>query len=224
MRKKDQRARREQLARAARDVLIDRGAVGARVKDVAERAGLSPSSVLYYYPEIEELLLEVSRDATERYAERRAAAVRLLADPARQMRLAIHLGVPDGPDDEESRLLYQIDAFTGSSRVFGLLTSSFFDRQVALYEAVLGAGSAAGAFSLAASENTIARGIVALEDGLGLQVVVGHPRIDNPEAERILLRHAGAMIGVDLEAVPLAQSAASSSAPPSAARMGVAST
>jgi AcrR family transcriptional regulator len=207
MRPKDQRARRAQLAQAARDVLIDRGAVGARVKDVADRAGLSPSSVLYYYPEIEDLLLEVSRAATERYAEHRAAAVKRIDDPESQLRLAIHLGVPDGPDDEESRLLYEIDAFTGSSRVFALLTSSFFDRQAALFESVLEAGAAAGRFALTAPAKTIARGIVALEDGLGLQVVVGHPGIDNAEAERILLRHASSVIGINLETVPLPEQA-----------------
>jgi len=68
MRRKDQTVRREQLARAGRQVLLERGAVGIRVKDIADRAGIAPSSVLYYYPRIEELLLEVSRDAIDRYA------------------------------------------------------------------------------------------------------------------------------------------------------------
>ena len=75
MRPKDQAGRRAQLAKAARRVLLERGAVGVRVKDIADRAGLSPSSVLYYYPDIAELLLEVSRGAMQRYAENRASAV-----------------------------------------------------------------------------------------------------------------------------------------------------
>ena len=62
MRRKDQGRRRAQLAAAARAVLLERGAVGLRVKDVAARAGLSPSSVLYYYPDIDDLLLEVMRE------------------------------------------------------------------------------------------------------------------------------------------------------------------
>ena len=66
-------------------------------------------------------------------AERRAGAVRALDSPVDQLRLAIRLGVPTGPDDEESRLLYELDAFTGSSRTFGILTSSYFDRQTMLY-------------------------------------------------------------------------------------------
>ena len=208
MRRKDQALRREQLANAGRQVLLERGAVGLRVKDIADRAGLAPSSVLYYYPRIEELLMEVSRDAIDRYAERRSREVRRRDDPVQQLRLAIHLGVPTGPDDDESRLLYELDALTGTSPAFAMMSTSFFDRQALLYEYVLGSGAALGAFELAQPADTIARGLVALEDGLGLQVVIQHPGIDSAEAERILLRYASMATGVDLEAVALAGGAA----------------
>jgi AcrR family transcriptional regulator len=198
MRRKDQGRRRAQLARAAREVLLERGAVGLRVKDLAERVGLAPSSVLYYYPNLDDLLLEVTREAMGRYAERRAEAVRGAGDPAAQLRLAISLGVPTGPDDEESRLLYELDALTGVSPLFATLSANFFDRQVMLYEAVLERGRDAGAFDLRADPTTIARGLVALEDGLGLQVVLGHPGVDAAAAGAILLEWAGAAAGVDL--------------------------
>jgi len=179
-------------------VLLERGAVGLRVKDVAERAGITPSSVLYYYPRLDELVMDVSREAMERYAERRSTQVRALADPVEQLRLAIELGVPTGPDDEDSRLLYEIDAFVGSSPAFRVLSSAFFDRQVALYEHVLATGAASGAFELAAPADSLARGLVGMEDGLGLQVVIAHPGLDSDEAKRILLRHASAVTGAGL--------------------------
>jgi AcrR family transcriptional regulator len=199
MRPRNQAHRRRQLANAGRRVLLERGAVGLRVKDIAERAGITPSSVLYYYPRLDELMMEVSREAMERYAERRSRKVRALDDPLRQLRLAIHLGVPTGPDDEESRLLYELDAFVGSSTAFRVLSSSFFDRQVFLYQHVLESGAARGAFELVAPADSLARGLVAMEDGLGLQVVVGHPGLDSAEAERILVRHASAVTGARLE-------------------------
>ena len=201
MRRKDQAARRQQLADAARQVLLERGAVGVRVKDVAERAGLAPSSVLYYYPSLDELLIEVSRGAIDRFAERRSAAEHRVDGHARQLRLAIHLGVPSGPDDTESRLLYELDAFTGSSPAFGILTASYFDRQALLYESVLEAGARSGEFALATTGLTIARGLVALEDGLGLQVVIGHPAIDSAAAEGVLLRYAEMATGARLSDV-----------------------
>lgn len=212
MRPKRQGKRRDQLAAAARRVLLERGAVGLRVKDVAEYANLAPSSVLYYYPDIAELLLEVSRGAMQRYTEGRARALRTVAGAPAKLRLAIRLGVPTGPDDEESRLLYELDALTGTSPAFDLLSSSFFDRQVHLYATVLDAGAARGELRLAGAAETLARGFVAMEDGLGLQVVIGHPGIDPAEAERVLLAYGTSVTGVDLATVPLAEPAAAAPA------------
>jgi len=203
MRPRRQDERRRQLVEAARRVLLERGAVGLRVKDVAERAGLAPSTVLYYYPEIEDLLLELGSAAMSRYAEGRAEAVRAVEGPAARLRLAIHLGVPSGPDDDQSRVLYEIDALTGTSQAFDVLSASFFDRQVALYEGILEAGGSAGEFELSAPAPRLARGLVALEDGLGLQVVIGHPSIGGEQAERILLDYAEAATGADLGTIGL---------------------
>lgn len=203
MRPKRQGERRAQLARAAREVLLNEGAVGVRVKDIAERAGMAPSSVLYYYPDIAELLLEVSRGAMDRYTDGRARAVRELDGPVAQLREAIRLGVPTGPDDDESRLLYELDALTGTSSAFDVLSTAFFDRQVELYASILRAGRDSGELRLSGEPEPAARGIVAMEDGLGLQVVIGHPGVGAAEAERILLAHVSALAGVDLSAVPV---------------------
>jgi len=200
MRRKDQARRRAQLAAATRELLLEHGALGLRVKDIAARSGISSSAVLYYYPDLDDLLLEVTRDAMSRYGERRADAIRGIADPAAQLRIAIGLGVPTGPDDDDSRLLYELDAMTGSSRLFATLSAAFFDRQVMLYERVLERGADAGAFVLTADAVTIARGLVALEDGLGLQVVLGHPEVDAAAAVAILLAWASAATGVKLAA------------------------
>lgn len=201
MRPKNQGARREQLKTAARGVLLRRGAVALRVKDIAEEAGMAPSSVLYYYPDIGDLLLDVARGAMERYAEERAATVREVDGATARLRLAIELGVPIGPEDEDSRLLYEIDALTGISPAFRVLSAAFFDRQVHLYESLIEAGVATGELEPAASPTAIARGLVAMEDGLGLQVVLGHGGIDQETARRILLEYAGALVGTELEAV-----------------------
>jgi len=201
MRRKDQARRRAQLVDAARGLLLEHGALGLRVKDIASRAGISSSAVLYYYPDLDDLLLEVTREAMSRYAERRAEAIRGIADPARQLRVAIALGVPTGPEDEDSRLLYELDAMTGASKLFATLSAAFFDRQAMLYERVLERGVESGAFELSSEVVTVARGLVALEDGLGLQVVLGHPAIDAEAGESVLVAWASAATGVDLEAL-----------------------
>ena len=103
--------------------------------------------------------------------------------------------MPTGPDDDESRLLYELDAFIGSSPAFRVLSSAFFDRQVALYEHVLERRRGQRRFELAAPADSLARGHRRDGGRLGLQVVIGHPGLDSAEAERILLEHASAVTG-----------------------------
>jgi hypothetical protein len=57
---------------------------------------------------------------------------------------------------------------------------------------------AAADFELSAPAPRLARGLVAMEDGLGLQVVIGHPSIGSADAERILLDYASAATSADL--------------------------
>jgi hypothetical protein len=83
------------------------------------------------------------------------------------------------------------------------MSTSFFDRQAMLYQYVLETGASRGTFALTQRADATARALVALEDGLGLQVVLGHPGIDRTEAERILLGYAQLATGVDLAAVEL---------------------
>ena len=50
--------------------------------------------------------------------------------------------------------------------------------------------------------------MVAIEDGLGLQVVIGHPAIASGDAERILLDYAAAVTGADLASADLPEAEA----------------
>ena len=61
-------------------------------------------------------------------------------------------------------------------------------------------GADSGAFALESDPTTVARGLVALEDGLGLQVVLGHPEVDAAAGEAVLVAWASAATGVDLAA------------------------
>ncbi|HEX3262036.1 MAG TPA: hypothetical protein VHR37_00125, partial [Solirubrobacterales bacterium] len=72
----------------------------------------------------------------------------------------------------------------------------------------LDAGARTGDFELTADALTIARGLVGMEDGLGLQVVIAHPAIDRSVAEEILVRYAETAIGAALPESPSAAAAA----------------
>src|SRR5215831_11283951 len=50
--------RREQMLRAALEVIADRGYADTRIADVAERIGISPALVIYYFKTKDQLLTE----------------------------------------------------------------------------------------------------------------------------------------------------------------------
>ena len=96
-RTKNQSARRRQLTEAAGRAIIARGAAAVRCSSThrpprpsaAEEAGVTPGAVLYYYPDVDQLLVEVHRTAGERFCDSRIAALDQIADPRRRMLASI---------------------------------------------------------------------------------------------------------------------------------------
>ena len=174
-RRKDQGARRLQLRGAAQRAIVTRGADAVRVKDIALEAGLSSQSVLYYYPDIDDLIEEAIRHSIERFSERRAALADSIHDPREQLVATIRAGFPTGPEDDDLRVLYESSAYFGKNPVMGALIRALTASQVELYRRILEVGHAVGAFELADESRAIARNLVALEDAYGLYIISGAP-------------------------------------------------
>ena len=195
-RRKDQAARRGQLQQAARRAIAARGVDGLRVKDVAAEAGLSPQSVLYYYPDFDALVEEALQHTLERFAERRSDAVD--PDPRRALVATIAAGLPSGPDDEDLRVLYSAAGYFRDNPALGALIRSLTARQVEMYRRLLELGEARGQFRLADSSEAIARNLVALEDAYGLYIIGGAPIAE--DALRFILSFAAMATGCRLTA------------------------
>src|ERR1700712_3607854 len=91
---RDQAARRAQLVQAASRAVLERGSTNARLRDVADQAGLTSASVLYYYPDMDELLAAVFEQGTQTYIHRRRAAVEAADDSWDRLAACIRSGVP----------------------------------------------------------------------------------------------------------------------------------
>jgi AcrR family transcriptional regulator len=194
-----QKERRSDLVAAARDAILERGLVDLRLRDVAERAGMSASAVFYYYPGLSELLEEVAREAIDRFCVHRAQVVASIADPRLRLVAMIGSGLPDGRDDELCRLLYELGTISRRDPVHAARHIALFERQVAIYIGILEAGAATGLFRLAANADSIARNLVVLEDGYGLHAVNAVPTVSRPVAERQIRAYAALAVGCDLE-------------------------
>ena len=88
------------------------------------------------------------------------------------------------------RLLCALGGEAARNTVYAVLLTSLFDRQVAMYQAILESGEAQGVFTLAADAITIARNLVALEDAYGYRIMAGHPTLDHDATAELILSYA----------------------------------
>jgi AcrR family transcriptional regulator len=198
-----QKERKAELVAAAREAIIQRGVIGLRLKDVAERVGMTASSVFYYYPAIGDLLRDVLRDAVERFCIDRSAAVAHIADPAVRLAAMIRTGLPVGPDDALCRLLYELGSVARRDAVQAARYIALYERQVGIYVAILEAGAAQGVFKLKESAMAIARNFVVLEDGYGLHVTMAVPTFSTEAAEALIRSYASIATGCNISSIDL---------------------
>lgn len=187
-RRKDQAARRSELKQAARRAIASRGIDGVRVKDVAAEAGLSSPAVLYYYPNLDDLIEEAINHTLERFAERRRDVTDAIDDPRAALVSTIRAGLPTGPDDQDLRVLYEAAGYFRDNPTLGALIRSMTARQVDVYRHILELGQVRGVFELTDTSYAIARNLVALEDAYGLYIISGAPMED--EAFGLILSYA----------------------------------
>ncbi|GAA4827733.1 TetR/AcrR family transcriptional regulator [Saccharopolyspora rosea] len=195
-RPKRQDARRASIIAAAGRAIRTRGLAGLRIRDIAEEAGLSAGSVLYYYPETADLLIEVHRTTVNDFYQSRLDRTSSAADPQQRLVATVRSGLPSGPDDHTCRTLYEMHALADGSASHAALMSSLFDREVMLYRSVLDVGAGLGVFDLSRPVDEIARNAVVLEDGYGLHVMSRTSSVTAETARQHILGYLAAVTGV----------------------------
>lgn len=190
-RPKRQEVRRGELVAAAQRAILKNGPDGVRLHRVAEEAGMTSGAVLYYYPHIDDLVLEANRVGMERFYDERMRMIDGLPDdPVVRLTALISSGLPLDSTDPGVRLLCELGGSAGRNTTLAALLTTLYDRQVTLYQAVLEQGSARGLFTLRDSTPHIARNLVALEDAYGYRIVARHPSIDHATAQDLILGYA----------------------------------
>lgn len=182
-------ARRADLLAAAQRAMAAHG-TQVRLNQVAAQAGLTPSAVLYHFPDLQDLLIEANRAGMERFYDERLRALEGIADPAERLTITIFSGLPTGREDEGVRLLCALGGEAARNPVYAILLTSLYDRQVTMYQQILQAGHADGTFTLMGDALTIARNLVALEDAYGYRIMAGHPVLDPQASARLILDYA----------------------------------
>lgn len=194
-----QKQRRAEVIDAALEAAARHGLRNLSLTDVANQAGVTRGALLYYYADLDAILVEAHAAGMERVGAERAALVEREAGPAAKLRVAIERGLPNGPDDALMRLLYEFDVLAGKSPLHDELVQKLYTEQLALYRAILAEGVATGDFELTGPLDDIAMNLVALEDAYGLHIVAGGS-ITVSDAQRAIVlyaRQAGAAVDRD---------------------------
>lgn len=193
-RPRQQDARREHLVGAARAAIVQRGLGATRVRDVADRAGVAAGTVTYYFRELDELFALVFAEAVDRFCTVRENDADSYGDPCQQLAAVLRSGLPTGPDDELCCLLYEFSPQARHRAGDAQLRKQLYERQVALYQRILVAGSKTGVFVLQNPAAQIASNLVALEDAYGYHVIA-QTSMDRVAAETHLFGYAALATG-----------------------------
>jgi DNA-binding transcriptional regulator YbjK len=173
-----QNERRRQLVAATARAIADRGLAGLRLKHIADEAGLSIGSVLYYYPDLDALIAEVHADVLDVYYWDRVRATRSVVGAPQRLLVAIDRGVPASRTDVTVRTIYELHAAAARNPLHAQLMTRLWEREVSLYEEILNEGVGAGDFELRGTARAIAETIVALEDAFDLHLTSDNQAID----------------------------------------------
>ncbi|WP_088318340.1 TetR/AcrR family transcriptional regulator [Kineosporia sp. R_H_3] len=192
-RPRNQSSRREALIEATYAAGREHGLRRLSLTDVAQQAGLTRGAVLYYYEDLDALLVEAHAAGLQRFCADRDAAVATQDDPRRQLDIAFTVGLPSGPDDALMRLLLELDVLAGTSSLHEELVQQLDRHQQATYRAILAAGVEQGVFRPTLSLDDLTLALVAMEDGFTLQIVAD--RIITHDAALQVMRSTAAGLG-----------------------------
>jgi AcrR family transcriptional regulator len=174
--------RRPAMLTAAAEVIRERGLENARVSDVAERAGTSAPSVLYYFESKAELLKEALTSAEEDYydeLERELDAIESARD-----RLARIVAGGAGEGDYDATLWMEVWARALRDPELAATRAELDGRWRETIARVVRYGQARGEFGQAEPES-FAVMLASLLDGLSVQIALNDEHV-TPERAREL--------------------------------------
>jgi len=166
--------RRPAILQAAAEVIAERGVIGTRIADVAERAGTSAPGVLYWFDTKDELLTEALSFADDRfYAELHSELARLDGAPARLRRI-VEVWPAEG--DDEAVLWMELWVRALRDPEVNAARERLDGRWRAVIADTVREGQAAGEFA-AVDADEFALTLGALMDGFAIQLALRDPAV-----------------------------------------------
>jgi AcrR family transcriptional regulator len=197
-RPKVEHLRKPQIISAAAEVLYERGLFDTRIGDIAERAGTSAPTILYYF-ESKDRLLEEAVDQTDReFYERMTEGQARQEGPVDKL---VHLVEETslGPGGLSDWTLW-MEMWVRARRDAGVRDAYFrLDRrQRKLIADIVREGQESGEFDRDVDPDDFALALSGLMDGLGVQVTLGQPDVTAERMVKRCLALASSELGCEL--------------------------
>jgi AcrR family transcriptional regulator len=189
--------RRPELLAAAAEVIRERGLEHVRVADVADRAGTSAPSVLYYFASKAELLKEALTSAEERFYEQLACELERIDGAPERMLTIINSACGEG--DYDAALWMELWARALSDPDLAATRAELDGRWRRAIADVVRYGQERGEFG-PADPDELAVLLAALLDGLAVQIALGDMEVTPPRVRDLSVRLAGRELGCELKA------------------------
>ena len=195
---RDAGERRQQMLRAALDVIVERGYADTRIADVAERTGTSPALVIYYFKTRDQLLTEAIRYSEDTwYAEYVRRMEEIPTAPGRLAELIAMFCLPGTDPAPRSEWLLWLDLWALSPRNPGVATvrRKFDERWRETISSTVLSGQESGEFSSAVDAAEFAVTLSALLDGMAVQIALEDPDVPPSRAYDLAMRYAAGQLG-----------------------------
>jgi AcrR family transcriptional regulator len=190
--------RKPQIVAAAAEVLYERGLFDTRVGDIAQRAGTSSPTILYYF-ESKDRLLEEAVDRTDREFYERLSAGQARRKRASEKLVHMIEETSLGPGGLSDYTLWM--EMWVRARRDPVVRRRYFRldrRQRKLIAEIVREGQEAGEFNAETDPDEFALSLSGLMDGLGVQVTLGQPDVTPRRMVERCLALASTELGCDL--------------------------
>lgn len=170
------RAREASVLRAAMEAIAELGLANVRMVDIAERAGIGPGHVTYYFPSKAELLMRAIRWSEEGLRDRIDEEIGRIADPWKRLRRLFELAASQGPGDPAWFLWFEVWAKAGTDKALADGTAEFETWWRTALANAIRYGCERGSFATEDLDEVVLA-ISAMIDGLSIQLTLGAPGI-----------------------------------------------
>lgn len=198
-----QRDRHQEILEAAAQVITDRGLAETRIQDIAERCGVSPGLILYYFESKDRLLVEALTYSNDRFYLRTSRELRRMTSAKERLGRLIELSVPGLLPEysllDEWALWLEVWVRALRDPQMAKDREALDRRWVQTIADVIRHGRQTGEFPTddAADADDLAMQLGSLMDGLAIQVLLNDTVLTPTRMHEISLDVAKRLIGFD---------------------------